>query len=140
MQLFHRRAKIRFVVLACALLAPGIHAQTPATITLTVEDARGAAVEDAAVSDRTGKLLGLIHCDVSPENILIGVDGVARLADFGSARFYAESNRPQPFSLSKPPWMPPEQFTGDPLDSSSDVYSAGVLLWTALTGHQPFAG
>lgn len=107
------------------------------TIVLDILAALGALHR---ATDNTGKLLGLIHCDVSPENILIGVDGVARLADFGSARFYAESDQPQPFSLSKPPWMPPEQFTGDRLDSSSDVYSAGVLLWTALTGHQPFAG
>lgn len=107
------------------------------TIVLDILAALGALHRTA---DATGKLLGLIHCDVSPENVLIGVDGVARLADFGSARFATESDRPQPFSLSKPPWMPPEQFTGDRLDSSSDVYSAGVLLWTALTGHQPFAG
>jgi serine/threonine-protein kinase len=112
----------------------------PAIVVTIVLDILAALGALHRATDRTGKLLGLIHCDVSPENILIGVDGVARLADFGSARFNAESARPQPFSLSKPPWMPPEQFTGDPLDSSSDVYSAGVLLWTALTGHQPFAG
>jgi serine/threonine protein kinase len=113
---------------------------TPAIVVTILLDILAALGALHRATDTTGKLLGIIHCDVSPENVLIGVDGVARLADFGSARFYAESDRPQPFSLSKPPWMPPEQFTGDRLDSSSDVYSAGVLLWTALTGHQPFAG
>jgi serine/threonine-protein kinase len=111
----------------------------PAVVVTIVLDILAALGALHRTTDSAGKLLGLIHCDVSPENILVGVDGVARLADFGSARFYAEADRPQPFSLSKPPWMPPEQFTGDRLDSSSDVYSAGVLLWTALTGHQPFA-
>jgi eukaryotic-like serine/threonine-protein kinase len=89
--------------------------------------------------DAAGKPLGLVHCDVSPENVLVGVNGVARLADFGSARFTAVSNEAQPFAVSKPPCMPPEQFRGDKLDSRSDLYSVGVLLWTALTGQQPFA-
>jgi serine/threonine-protein kinase len=111
----------------------------PAIVVTIVLDILAALGALHRATDNAGKLLGLLHCDVSPENVLIGVDGVARLADFGSARFSTESDRPQPFSLSKPPWMPPEQFTGDRLDSSSDVYSAGVLLWTALTGHQPFA-
>lgn len=111
----------------------------PAVVVTIVLDVLAALGALHRTTDSAGNVLGLIHCDVSPENILIGVDGIARLADFGSARFYAEADRPQPFSLSKPPWMPPEQFTGDRLDSSSDVYSAGVLLWTALTGHQPFA-
>jgi serine/threonine-protein kinase len=113
---------------------------SPAIVVAIVLDILAALGALHRATDSTGKLLGIIHCDVSPENVLVGADGVARLADFGSARFYAESDQPQPFSLSKPPWMPPEQFTGDRLDSSSDVYSAGVLLWTALTGHQPFAG
>jgi serine/threonine-protein kinase len=112
----------------------------PAVVVTVVLDILSALGALHRATDKAGNLLGLIHCDVSPENILVGIDGVARLADFGSARFFAESDRPQPFSLSKPPWMPPEQFTGDRLDSSSDVYSAGVLLWTALTGHQPFVG
>jgi eukaryotic-like serine/threonine-protein kinase len=111
----------------------------PAVVVAVVLDILAALGALHRTTDSAGQPLGLIHCDVSPENVLVGVDGVARLADFGSARFAAESNQAQPFSLSKPPWMPPEQFTGDRLDSSSDVYSAGVLLWTTLTGHQPFA-
>ncbi len=90
--------------------------------------------------DDHGEPLGLVHCDISPENVLVGTDGVARLADFGSARITARDGHAHPFSVSKPPWMPPEQFTGDRLDASSDLYSVAVLLWTALTGHQPFAG
>jgi eukaryotic-like serine/threonine-protein kinase len=112
---------------------------TPAVVVTILLDVLTALGALHRTTDSAGQLLGLIHCDVSPENVLVGADGVTRLADFGSARFFATSNQAQPFSLSKPPWMPPEQFTGDRLDSSSDVYSAGVLLWTALTGHQPFA-
>jgi len=89
-------------------------------------------------TDARGKPLGLIHCDVSPENVIVGVGGVARLADFGSARFTGEGA--QPFALSKPPYMSPEQFRGEALDSRSDIFSAGVLLWTALTGKPLFAG
>jgi serine/threonine-protein kinase len=90
-------------------------------------------------TDERGTPIGLVHCDVSPENVLVGADGVARLADFGSARIMAYDDQAHPFSVSKPPWMPPEQFTGDRLDASSDLYSVAVLLWAALTGHQPFA-
>jgi serine/threonine protein kinase len=91
-------------------------------------------------TDEKGKPLGLIHCDVSPGNILVGVSGVSRLADFGSARITALANEAQPFAVSKPLWMPPEQFRGEKLDSRSDIYSAGIVLYTALTGQQPFEG
>ncbi|MDB4983636.1 MAG: serine/threonine protein kinase, partial [Myxococcales bacterium] len=112
---------------------------TPAIVVAIVLDVLTALQAMHQTTDPQGKAIGLVHCDVSPENVLVGVNGVARLADFGSARFTAVSNEGQPFAVSKPPYMPPEQFRGDKLDSRSDIYSTGVLLWTALTGQQPFA-
>jgi serine/threonine protein kinase len=112
---------------------------TPAIVVSIVLDVLTALHAMHQTVDPQGKALGLVHCDISPENVLVGVNGVARLADFGSARFTAVSNEMQPFAISKPPYMPPEQFRGDKLDSRSDLYSVGVLLYTALTGQQPFA-
>jgi serine/threonine-protein kinase len=112
---------------------------TPAIVTSIVLDVLAALHATHQANDASGNPLGLVHCDVSPENVLVGVDGVARLVDFGSARFTAIKNESQPFAVSKPPYMPPEQFRGDKLDSRSDIYSTGVMLWTALTGQQPFA-
>ena len=112
---------------------------TPAIVVSIFLDVLAALHATHQATDSGGKPLGLVHCDISPENVLVGVDGIARLADFGSARFAAIKNESQPFAVSKPPYMPPEQFRGDKLDSRSDIYAAGVLLWTALTGQQPFA-
>jgi serine/threonine protein kinase len=105
-----------------------------------VLDVLGALQALHHATDARGKPLGLTHCDISPENVLVGVNGVARLADFGSARFTSTGEGPQPFALSKPPYMSPEQFRGESLDARSDIFSVGVLLWTALTGKPLFAG
>jgi serine/threonine-protein kinase len=113
---------------------------TPAITVAIVLDVLAALQALHRVTDGQGRRLGIIHCDVSPENILVGVDGVARLADFGSARITSVAKEAAAFAVSKPAYMPPEQFRGEPLDSRSDLYSTGVLLWTALTGQQPFAG
>ncbi len=120
------------------LLAPETR-PSPAVVVAIVLDALAALQALHVANDADGNWLGLIHCDISPENILIGVNGVARLADFGSTRFIATDKQAQAFGLSKPPCMPPEQLRGDKLDTRSDIYAMGVLLWTALTGQQPFA-
>jgi serine/threonine protein kinase len=120
------------------LLAPDTR-PSPAVTVAIVLDLLAALGALHQTTDERGTPLGLVHCDISPENVLVGADGVARLADFGSARVMAYDDQAHPFSVSKPPWMPPEQFTGERLDASSDLYSVAVLLWAALTGHQPFA-
>ena len=112
---------------------------TPAIAVTIVLDILGSLQALHQAVDSTGKPLGLIHCDVSPDNVLIGIDGVSQLADFGSARITAFAKEAQPFAVTKPPYMPPEQFRGEELDARADIYSAGVMLWTALTGQQPFA-
>jgi len=90
--------------------------------------------------DEQGTRLGLVHGDISPQNILIGVDGNARLTDFGSARFTSDARVADLAPLvGKPAFMAPEQLSAEPLDARTDLFSVGVLMWTALTGQPLFA-
>lgn len=91
--------------------------------------------------DERGAPLGIIHRDVSPQNIMVGTDGLAHLIDFGTAKAVgriAETREGQ--IKGKLSYMPPEQLHGDELDRRVDVYSAGVVLWEALTGARLFRG
>lgn len=90
-----------------------------------------------------GTPLDIVHRDVSPENILIGLQGYVKLADFGIARMADEGSeyRTQDGMFKgKLPCMPPEIYHGEPASSCSDVYAAGVLLYHVLSGKNPFAG
>ncbi|HVV17406.1 MAG TPA: serine/threonine-protein kinase [Polyangia bacterium] len=93
------------------------------------------------LADEHGTRLGLIHSDVSPPNILVGLDGVARVADFGNVRFtdLGETDQPDPMALGKPAYMAPEQFRNERLDGRVDVFAVGAVMWGALTGRDLFA-
>lgn len=93
-----------------------------------------------AKSER-GAHLGIVHRDVSPQNIHVGLDGVARVLDFGIAK---ATNRVQETRTDqikgKIAYMSPEQLAKGPIDRRADVYSAAVVLWEALTGTRLFEG
>jgi serine/threonine-protein kinase len=91
-------------------------------------------------TDPKGKPLGIVHCDVSPHNIIVGLDGAARVTDFGSARQAAEGAPGEEDlpAVGKPGYMSPEQLCGNPLDARTDVFAMGVVMWTALTGKKLF--
>jgi hypothetical protein len=85
--------------------------------------------------DETGRPLGVVHRDVSPQNVLVGLDGLARLADFGVAKAMRREERTATGAVKgKPSYMSPEQQRGLPLSRQADVYAAGVVLAVALTG------
>jgi serine/threonine-protein kinase len=89
----------------------------------------------------SGELLQLVHRDVSPQNILVGVDGVARVIDFGLAYALGRSHATQSGIVKgKPSYMSPEQVRGERVTRASDIFSAGVVLWGALTGKKLFDG
>ena len=88
----------------------------------------------------SGEMLGLVHRDVSPENVLIGIDGSARVGDFGIAYARERIQAPTAFGRMKGKlaYMSPEQSRGDPLDRRSDIFSLGIVAWEALVGHPLF--
>ncbi len=92
-----------------------------------------------SLTDDAGNRLGLIHRDVSPPNLLIGVHGEIKLTDFGVARRLDKESKTRPGVLrGKYAYMSPEQIQQGALDHRSDIFSAGIVLYEALTGVNPF--
>lgn len=87
----------------------------------------------------TGQPLHVVHRDVSPQNLLCGVDGRIRVTDFGIARAVSRSTKTQVGQLKgKVAYLSPEQSRGEGLDARSDVFALGVVTWEALTGRSLF--
>jgi serine/threonine-protein kinase len=88
-----------------------------------------------------GVRLELVHRDVSPQNILVAVDGSSRLIDFGVAKARHRITQTRSGSLKgKYAYMAPEQLRGLPVDRRADIFSAGAVLFEALTGKAVFRG
>ncbi len=83
----------------------------------------------------------LVHRDVKPENVLIGPNGVVKVADFGLVRAVSTAGvTSDTMILGTVAYLSPEQVTTGTTDARSDVYSAGVLLYEMLTGTPPYVG
>jgi serine/threonine-protein kinase len=89
--------------------------------------------------DEDGNPLAIVHRDVSPHNIIVGIDGVTRVLDFGVAKAEQRIRTTNPGEVKgKLAYMAPEQIMLEHASARSDIYSAGVVLWEALTGELLF--
>ncbi len=91
--------------------------------------------------DESGKNLRIVHRDVSPQNILVGIDGIARVLDFGIAKAAKCVQHTRTGEVrGKVSYMAPEQLLGDRVGREADVYSLGVIMWELVTGQRLFPG
>lgn len=89
----------------------------------------------------SGEPLGIIHRDVSPQNVMLSYDGEVKVTDFGLAKAAGRAVQTQAGVVKgKLAYMSPEQLRGQTLDQRSDVYGVGILFWEMLTGTRLFLG
>lgn len=120
------------------LLRASPEQRAPGVLVAIVLDALNGLSAVHQLVDVEGRPVGLVHNDISPHNLLIGVDGTCRVSDFGVAR--AREGAESEAARGKPSYMAPERIRGDRFDHRADLFSLGVVLYTALTGVDPFAG
>ncbi|OGQ17824.1 MAG: hypothetical protein A2138_10635 [Deltaproteobacteria bacterium RBG_16_71_12] len=92
--------------------------------------------------DEEGRPAGLVHRDISPDNLMMTRDGITKVLDFGVAKSTAQRG---PVTKTgelkgKIPYMSPEQIQGHPVDQRSDLFSLGVTFYWLLAGKRPFDG
>jgi serine/threonine-protein kinase len=108
------------------------------TVAIMVGALQGLHAAHEARNER-GEPLGIVHRDVSPQNVLVGSDGQARVLDFGVAKAAGRVQTTREGQLKgKLSYMAPEQLRGSPLDRQTDIYAAAVVLWETLTGDRLF--
>jgi serine/threonine-protein kinase len=91
--------------------------------------------------ERNGQPLGIVHRDVTPQNVLISQQGEVKLADFGIAKAVGKSEKSATGVIKgKFAYMSPEQSHARPLDARSDLFSVGTVLYLLTTGRKPFDG
>jgi len=113
-------------------IAPRLGTAITTNILYALEAAHRAA-------DPFGRPLGIVHRDVSPQNILVGVDGVSRLLDFGVAKGRGRISTSRAGQVKgRLGYTAPELLTGEEPNPRSDIYAAAVVLWEALTGRRLF--
>lgn len=114
---------------------------SPALAASIAADTAGALHAAHELTDAEGRPLGLVHRDVSPQNVIVTYDGRVKLTDFGVAKAVGRLQRTQPGEIKgKLAYMAPEQAYGREVDRRSDVYSLGVVLYELALGRRLFGG
>jgi beta-lactam-binding protein with PASTA domain/predicted Ser/Thr protein kinase len=83
---------------------------------------------------------GVVHRDIKPHNVIVDPEGVVKVTDFGIARVGASQMTEEGAIIGTAQYLSPEQARGAPVDQTSDLYSAGIVLYELLTGEVPFTG
>ncbi|HSS01887.1 MAG TPA: serine/threonine-protein kinase [Kofleriaceae bacterium] len=93
------------------------------------------------LADPGAGMRGVVHRDVSPQNLLLSFEGAVKVSDFGLAKAREASQSVRSDTVrGKPSYMAPEQLGGEPLDGRADLYAVGVMLWEMLAHRSLFAG
>jgi len=112
----------------------------PIAVHIIAEVARGLDYAHQ-LSDPGGRPLNVVHQDVSPHNVLISYEGDVKLVDFGIARVgEVVDEQAAGVAGGKLGYMAPEQAARQPVDSRSDIFSTGILLYELLTGERAYKG
>src|SRR6478609_7949777 len=137
MEYVHGEALSRLMRTAADL---GDRVPLPIATTIVVDALHGLHAAHQAKDER-GALLGLVHRDVSPHNLLVGADGITVVADFGVALAAGRSHETNNGAVKgKICYMAPEQIERRPLTPATDVFSLSIVLWELLTGERLFHG
>ncbi|MEI8255123.1 MAG: serine/threonine-protein kinase, partial [Deltaproteobacteria bacterium] len=109
-----------------------------------MDAAAGLEAAHNLTNDQDEQCLGIVHRDVTPSNLLVGVDGLVRVTDFGLAKAHATTvdaiTSDTKMVKGKLAYLSPEQATCEALDRRSDVFTLGIVLFEMVTGRRLFAG
>ncbi len=109
---------------------------------LSPDEAMEAIHDVLSVLDAAHKV-GVLHCDVKPDNVMLSPNGTIKMLDFGVSRFQSQ---PSPYEeeehmlVGTPFYLPPEAWRGVQPTMATDIYAAGVTLYELCTGQRPFQG
>jgi serine/threonine protein kinase len=117
------------------------HLPTPLALFIAVEMCRGLHYAHTRVDD-SGKGLGIVHRDISPDNVLISYEGQVKLVDFGIAKARMQRNFHTEPGMVKGKYLffSPEQARGEDVDGRTDVWATGIVLYELLCGRLPVEG
>ncbi len=113
----------------------------PVIIRICLDASAGLHAAHEAADDH-GRPLSIVHRDVTPQNILVGTDGISRLTDFGIAKCFGATKEETTAGLvkGKLAYIAPEYARGEAVDRRADIFGLGVVAWELLTGTRLFLG